>query len=294
MATMDAIVHHGGRPANFLDVGGGATPEKIANAFRIVMKDPNVRVILVNIFAGINRCDWIAQGVVQATRDQSIEVPVIVRLAGTNVDEGRAILVESGLDLIQAEDLDDAAAKAVAATDAVVGTTRPGRGKHERLRRPRLPGHHPGLHRPARHLPRRGVDPVRHEGRRGRHPRAGRGHASRPAGVQQRRGGGPRDGRHRERDLRARADRGGRSLRGDRVRHRGRGDHRRRRPGPGHGPHEALPGGQVHHDHRAELPRHHHARRVQGRHHAELASTRRAGSAWCRARARSTTRPSRR
>jgi succinyl-CoA synthetase beta subunit/malate-CoA ligase subunit beta len=115
MATMDAIVHHGGRPANFLDVGGGATPEKIANAFRIVMKDPNVRVILVNIFAGINRCDWIAQGVVQATRDQAIEVPVIVRLAGTNVDEGRAILVESGLDLIQAEDLDDAAAKAVAA-----------------------------------------------------------------------------------------------------------------------------------------------------------------------------------
>ena len=116
MATMDAIVHHGGRPANFLDVGGGATPEKIANAFRIVMKDPNVRVILVNIFAGINRCDWIAQGVVQATRDQAIEVPVIVRLAGTNVDEGRAILDESGLALIQAEDLDDAAAKAAGAT----------------------------------------------------------------------------------------------------------------------------------------------------------------------------------
>jgi succinyl-CoA synthetase beta subunit/malate-CoA ligase subunit beta len=115
MGTMDAIVHHGGRPANFLDVGGGASPEKIANAFRIVLKDPNVRAILVNIFAGINRCDWIAQGVVQATRDQSIDVPVIVRLAGTNVQEGRAILDESGLSLIQAEDLDDAARKAVAA-----------------------------------------------------------------------------------------------------------------------------------------------------------------------------------
>ena len=89
MGTMDAIVHHGGRPANFLDVGGGASPEKIANAFRIVLKDPNVRAILVNIFAGINRCDWIAQGVVQATRDQAIDVPVIVRLAGTNVEEGR-------------------------------------------------------------------------------------------------------------------------------------------------------------------------------------------------------------
>ena len=83
------------------------------------MQDPNVRTILVNIFAGINRCDWIAQGVVQATRDQAITVPVVVRLAGTNVDEGRAILDASGLDLIQAEDLDDAASKAVAAVDGV-------------------------------------------------------------------------------------------------------------------------------------------------------------------------------
>ena len=114
MATMDAIVHHNGRPANFLDVGGGASPEKIANAFRIVLKDPNVKAILVNIFAGINRCDWIATGVVHATRDQEINVPVIVRLAGTNVQAGRKILDESGLALIQAEDLDDAAAKAVA------------------------------------------------------------------------------------------------------------------------------------------------------------------------------------
>jgi succinyl-CoA synthetase beta subunit/malate-CoA ligase subunit beta len=117
MATMDAIVVHGGRPANFLDVGGGASPEKVANAFRIVLKDPNVKAILVNIFAGINRCDWIAQGVVQATRDQAVTVPVIVRLAGTNVEEGTRILDESGLDLIQAEDLDDAAAKAVAALE---------------------------------------------------------------------------------------------------------------------------------------------------------------------------------
>jgi succinyl-CoA synthetase beta subunit/malate-CoA ligase subunit beta len=115
MATMDAIAIHGGRPANFLDVGGGASAEKVANAFRIVLKDPNVRAILVNIFAGINRCDWIAQGVVQAARDQRIDVPVVVRLAGTNVEEGRRILEASGLDLIRAQDLDDAAAKAVAA-----------------------------------------------------------------------------------------------------------------------------------------------------------------------------------
>ena len=118
MGTMDAIAHHGGRPANFLDVGGGASPEKIANAFRIVLKDPHVRAILVNIFAGINRCDWIAEGVVRAASDRRIDVPVIVRLAGTNVNEGRAILRESGLDLIQAEDLDDAAGKAVAAAGA--------------------------------------------------------------------------------------------------------------------------------------------------------------------------------
>jgi malate-CoA ligase subunit beta len=118
MGTMDAIAHHGGRPANFLDVGGGASPEKIANAFRIVLKDPNVRAVLVNIFAGINRCDWIAQGVVQAARDGSIDVPIVVRLAGTNVEEGREILEASGLELIQADDLDDAAAKAVAAASA--------------------------------------------------------------------------------------------------------------------------------------------------------------------------------
>jgi succinyl-CoA synthetase beta subunit/malate-CoA ligase subunit beta len=119
MGTMDAIAHHGGRPANFLDVGGGASPEKIANAFRIVLKDPSVRAVLVNIFAGINRCDWIAEGVVQAARGGSIDVPVIVRLAGTNVEEGRAILDASGLELIQADDLDDAAAKAVTAAAGV-------------------------------------------------------------------------------------------------------------------------------------------------------------------------------
>ncbi len=117
MGTMDAIVHHGGRPANFLDVGGGATPEKIANAFRIVLTDPNVRAILVNIFAGINRCDWIAQGIVQAATDLRIDVPVIARLAGTNVEEGRRILTASGLAVIQAHDLDDAATKAVAAVE---------------------------------------------------------------------------------------------------------------------------------------------------------------------------------
>lgn len=114
MASLDAITLHGGRPANFLDVGGGASPEKVTNACRIVLEDPNVRCILVNIFAGINRCDWIATGLIQACNSLKIQVPLIVRLAGTNVEEGRKILAESGLSFITAENLDDAAAKAVA------------------------------------------------------------------------------------------------------------------------------------------------------------------------------------
>ncbi len=114
MATMDAITLHGGMPANFLDVGGGASPEKVTNACRIVMQDPNVKALLVNIFAGINRCDWIATGLIQAYNTLDINLPMIVRLAGTNVEEGRKILDESGLPFVQASNLDDAAKKAVA------------------------------------------------------------------------------------------------------------------------------------------------------------------------------------
>ena len=113
MASLDAITLHGGRPANFLDVGGGASPEKVTNACRIVLQDPNVKAILVNIFAGINRCDWIALGLIQACNNLNITVPLIVRLAGTNVTEGRKILAESGIAFITAENLDAAAAKAV-------------------------------------------------------------------------------------------------------------------------------------------------------------------------------------
>ncbi|MEJ2692734.1 MAG: ADP-forming succinate--CoA ligase subunit beta [Candidatus Thiodiazotropha sp.] len=113
MATMDAISLYGGRPANFLDVGGGASPEKIANAFRIVLEDPNVKVLLLNIYAGINRCDWIAEGIVKAMEEQAIELPIVIRLAGTNLEAGRKILAESGLGYIHAERLSDAAEKAV-------------------------------------------------------------------------------------------------------------------------------------------------------------------------------------
>ncbi len=115
MATMDMIKLAGGEPANFLDIGGGASPERVLKAFRVVLGDPNVKVMLVNIFAGINRCDWVAEGVVTAFRTLRIEIPVVVRLSGTNVDEGRAIIAGSGLPIATAETLADAAEKAVAA-----------------------------------------------------------------------------------------------------------------------------------------------------------------------------------
>lgn len=115
MATMDMIKAAGGEPANFLDIGGGATPDRVAKAFRLVMSDENVQAILVNIFAGINRCDWVAEGVVQALEKHPVDVPVVVRLAGTNVEEGRKILARSGLPVIRANTLAEAAQRAVTA-----------------------------------------------------------------------------------------------------------------------------------------------------------------------------------
>ncbi len=115
MATMDMIQQAGGAPANFLDIGGGATPDRVAKAFRLVLSDDNVKAILVNIFAGINRCDWVAEGIVQAVRKLGLSLPVVVRLAGTNVEEGRKILEESNLPVITADSLADAAEKVVAA-----------------------------------------------------------------------------------------------------------------------------------------------------------------------------------
>jgi malate-CoA ligase subunit beta len=120
MATMDMIKLAGGEPANFLDVGGGASAERTEKAFRMVLQDKNVKAMLVNIFAGINRCDWIAEGVVQAVRKIDMKVPLIVRLSGTNVEEGRKIIHDSGLPIITAETLAEAAEKAVQARNEVV------------------------------------------------------------------------------------------------------------------------------------------------------------------------------
>ena len=115
MATMDLIKLHGGEPANFLDVGGGATKERVAEAFKLILRNKNVTAILVNIFGGIVRCDLIAEGIISAVKEVGVSVPVVVRLEGTNVDKGRELLATSGLDIIAAEDLTDAAMKVVAA-----------------------------------------------------------------------------------------------------------------------------------------------------------------------------------
>jgi succinyl-CoA synthetase beta subunit len=117
MATMDIIKLNGGAPANFLDVGGGATRERVTEAFKIILADSNVKGVLVNIFGGIMRCDVIAEGIVAAAGEIGISVPLVVRLEGTNVDEGKAILARSGFDIISADDLGDAAEKIVAAVE---------------------------------------------------------------------------------------------------------------------------------------------------------------------------------
>ncbi len=115
MATMDVIKLYGGDPANFLDVGGGATAERVAAAFKLILRNADVKAILVNIFGGIVRCDLIAEGIIAAVKEVGVKVPVVVRLEGTNVDKGRTLLADSGLDIIAADDLTDAAKKAIAA-----------------------------------------------------------------------------------------------------------------------------------------------------------------------------------
>ena len=115
MATMDIIKLYGETPANFLDVGGGATKDKVTAAFKIITSDPNVKGILINIFGGIMRCDIIAEGVVAAVKEVGLRVPLVVRLEGTNVELGKEIISKSGLNVIPADDLDDAAQKIVKA-----------------------------------------------------------------------------------------------------------------------------------------------------------------------------------
>ena len=119
MATMDMIKHKGGEPANFLDIGGGASPDRVTKAFRLVLDDENVKAMLVNIFAGINRCDWIAEGVIQAFGKLDVRTPVVVRLSGTNVEKGMQMLKDSGYPVITADTLSEAAEKVVAERNRV-------------------------------------------------------------------------------------------------------------------------------------------------------------------------------
>ena len=118
MATIDMIKLVGGEPANFLDIGGAASPERVLKAFRAVLHDEKVKAMLVNIFAGINRCDWVAEGIVAAFKDMDVKIPVVVRLAGTHVEQGQRILRDSGLPIISADSLADAAEKVVAAVNS--------------------------------------------------------------------------------------------------------------------------------------------------------------------------------
>ncbi len=117
MGTMDIVNLHGGKPANFLDVGGGATKERVAEAFKIILSDENVKAVLVNIFGGIVRCDMIAEGIIGAVKEVGVKVPVVVRLEGTNADLGREVLAKSGLDIIAATSLTDAAQQVVKAAE---------------------------------------------------------------------------------------------------------------------------------------------------------------------------------
>ena len=226
MATMDIIKLYGEAPANFLDVGGGASKEKVAAAFKIITSDPKVKGILVNIFGGIMKCDVIAAGVVDAVKEVGLRVPLVVRLEGTNVELGKEIIAKSNLNVTSADDLDDAAQKIV---KAVKGRpdVHPHRQEHQ--------GHLPGLHRQERHLPFRAGDRLRHQDGRRHLARQRRHVPSRPAGVRHRRRGEGQDRLRRQRDLRAAARRRRRDLRGDRRRDPADHLHHRGHPGRRHG-----------------------------------------------------------
>jgi succinyl-CoA synthetase beta subunit len=157
MATMDLIKLEGGEPANFLDVGGTATADRVTAAFQLILSNERARAILVNIFGGIVRCDVIAEGIIQAVRHVGVSLPVIVRLEGTNADKARKLLADSGLTITVAKDVADAAAKAVRLAR---------RGKAMSILVNRKPGDLPGLYRQAGHLPSEQVSPTAQPGRR--------------------------------------------------------------------------------------------------------------------------------
>jgi hypothetical protein len=260
MATMDIIKLYGAEPANFLDVGGGATKEKVTAAFKIITSDPNVKGILVNIFGGIMRCDIIAEGVIAAVKEVGLKVPLVVRLEGTNVELGKKIISESGLNVIAANDLSDGAEKIVAAVkgSCVMSILI---GSNTKVICQGITGAQGTFH--SEQAIAYGTKMVG-----GVTPGKGGTDPHRPAGVRHRRRSRARDRRRRLGDLRAAALRGrldpGSHRRRDPADHL----HHRGHPGAGHGAREAaLSRVEVAPD-RPELPGRPDARRVQDRHHA--------------------------
>jgi hypothetical protein len=253
MATMDIIKLYGAEPANFLDVGGGASKEKVAAAFKIITADPRVKGILVNIFGGIMKCDVIAEGVIAAVKEVGLQVPLVVRLEGTNVDLGKKIISESGLNVIPADDLDDAASKIVKAD--------------VHSRRQEHQGHLPGLHRQERHLPFRAGDCLRHPDGRRHHAGQGRHHASQSAGLRHRAEAREKTGADASVIYvpppvrRMRSARRSTRRSADRL-------HHRRHSGDGHGQGEARAVRIEVAPDRAELPGRDDRGRMQDRHHA--------------------------
>ena len=235
MATMDIIKLSGGEPANFLDVGGGANAEQIKNAFRILMADKNVKAVLINIFGGILRCDVLAAGVIAAVKELGVPVPIVIRMKGTNVEEGKKMLAESGLNFATADTMGEAADKVGARSAREVANGSPTRQEHA----PDRPGHH----RPRRHVPREGRAGVSHERRRRRDARQGRHDARRLAGVQHRGGCGQGDRRERVGDLRAAAVCRRRDHGSGRRRHRPRRLHHRGHSGRRHAEGDDVPEG---------------------------------------------------
>ena len=222
MATMDIIKYAGGSPANFLDVGGGANAEQVKNAFRILLSDPGVKAVLINIFGGILRCDTLATGVVAAARDLGIKVPIVIRMEGTNVELGRKVLEESGFNFTVADGMKDAAEKVVALAKPAPEAS------DERTRRQEHASARPGLHRQGRHLPRPAGHRLRHQRGRRRHAGQRRIDASRPARLRHRRQSGKGNRRQRDRDFRSAALRRRRHHGSRRRRHRPDRLHHRR------------------------------------------------------------------
>ena len=259
MATMDIIKLSGGEPANFLDVGGGANAEQIKNAFRILMADKNVKAVLINIFGGILRCDVLAAGVIAAVKELGVPVPIVIRMKGTNVEEGKKMLAESGLNFATADTMGEAADKVVALAGRSLMAVL--LDKNTRLIVQGITGREGTFHAKA-------AAGVSHERRRRRHARQGRDDARRLAGVQH--GGRCGEGNRRERvgDLRAAAVCGRRDHGSGGCRHRARRLHHRRHSRRRHDEGDDVPrGSSGDAADRTELPGHHLAGQGQGRHH---------------------------